>query len=1522
MSEIVTMMKKGKLIKASFLAQLCVASACAAFAAPDSYKNIGAPGVVVENSQLDKNTGYIVSAGGDKADKTVVSVDSSGNVAMNGGMSTGDTSRAQFEVTNSAGTSNGKVGITNGKFQENSLERPYASVQGGLVSASGADLTVADSNFKGNSTVGEWGPGGVLYAEGGSKLAVRGSSFESNTSSGTNAPASGTGSAGAAVTARNSEMTVADSTFAGNRAETVGEATDSGKWANSQGGAIYSAGAGQKLSVSNSEFSGNVAEGNGAQGGAVALFNGATSTQNVISGSSFEGNRAVSKNEASSGGGAIYASGEKWAADKAAAKLSVSDSAFSGNSAEGSGAFGGGIAFAGVIDGDAGIARNVNSLSLKNGTFTDNSAVGSGYARGGALYLVGSNYSASGTSLFEGNRAESSEGSAQGGAMYADNAYSTNINAQTFRGNSAEGVSAEGGAAYINNSGHMWFRGDTSFENNSVVASGEGMGGALSVRNDNGGQTVINKDGSGPTSSIFSGNSVTAAVGKGGAVYSENAAMQFTDAVFTGNRVDASEDGKGGAIYAEGKSVSLTYSKDAVISGNRVLVGGQASDKDGGFAYIGDKGGVSVNVKGGAAVTIGDGTAGSDSIASGGNGSFSKSGDGVLTVNSSMEYMAGSAVSASGGTLNINNTLGSKSLSASNSAVVNVDKFVGETVNANGASSINIGEFRWEGQERTAGVAWGGTGSVAIDSFNVVGNDSSARFFQIGNSNLHIKSGEISGNSVAQGGYIQGGLFFLAQGRGAERVFENLDVSDNKVVIDNGAMQGGAIKAYESSATFKNFSATGNYFKTGALLPNYEVEGGVMLVADSDVDIDGAAFEGNSVVKGKGGAIAVTRNVKTGSTLSVKDSKFKGNSADSGGAVAIYHHSQDDKSLASSAVMANVEFSGNSAANQGGAIYIRDNASLEIVADKDVLHSGNTASSGGFMYIGSASNPSSVTFTANGGATVTIGSSDMDKSDKSLDSIASFDEKQSIAKNGAGVLTVNSSMADYKGSLSVTGGSMSVNNTLGSERVSVENGASLSIDALDVDVSSARDRLRIASASGEGSSLKIGSVNVGISSKITAQVPETLAPYSEAVHVVDVADSARVETGDINLNVSGANASVENKITTIFSTGGEAVVNGDINVTVENGASVKAIYACGYNYGNARVNGDINTVVRDSSATSIVAAGGVQGNSGGASGISYGNATVLVENSSVGDIYGAYLYNGEAYKQGASVSASGNSIKISVSGSSAGSIYAGGYAYADSASGFVADSKVSDVSVTLSNAEVAGDVYGGLYAEDGASGTVGNVRLAVSGGSISGDIYAGGYGAGSVVGGDAEVVFSGSSKFAGTVYGGGAGGASVNGQSRVVFGSDGAAYRGVFMGGISGADAVEISAGSSVFFANSFDVEKLSVDSSSTVYLADGTAFGELSIAFGDETFSQGDNFEFDMSGVFTDESVVVSALDSGALLTVLDAAGREWRAAYDGAASVISIGGQIPEPSVYAAILGALSLAAAAVRRCGNPNR
>ena len=97
-------------------------------------------------------------------------------------------------------------------------------------------------------------------------------------------------------------------------------------------------------------------------------------------------------------------------------------------------------------------------------------------ARGGALYLVGSNYNASGTSLFEGNRAESSEGSAQGGAMYADNAYSTNINAQTFRGNSAEGAAAGCGLDTPEVSLTVNYLADNSAERTLILAVGLSTG--------------------------------------------------------------------------------------------------------------------------------------------------------------------------------------------------------------------------------------------------------------------------------------------------------------------------------------------------------------------------------------------------------------------------------------------------------------------------------------------------------------------------------------------------------------------------------------------------------------------------------------------------------------------------------------------------------------------------------------------------------------------------------------------------------------------------------------------------------------------------------------------------------------------------------------------------------------------------------------------------------------------------------------------------------------------------------------
>lgn len=116
-------------------------------------------------------------------------------------------------------------------------------------------------------------------------------------------------------------------------------------------------------------------------------------------------------------------------------------------------------------------------------------------------------------------------------------------------------------------------------------------------------------------------------------------------------------------------------------------------------------------------------------------------------------------------------------------------------------------------------------------------------------------------------------------------------------------------------------------------------------------------------------------------------------------------------------------------------------------------------------------------------------------------------------------------------------------------------------------------------------------------------------------------------------------------------------------------------------------------------------------------------------------------------------------------------------------------------------------------------------------------------------------------------------------------------------------------------FANSFDVDRLTVDSNSTVTLASGTSFGSLSIAFSDASFSDGELFEFNLGDIFTDDTIVISALKDGSIFTVYDSDGKEWNASYSEAGNIL-IGSMVPEPSTYAAIFGLLALALAAYGR------
>ena len=130
------------------------------------------------------------------------------------------------------------------------------------------------------------------------------------------------------------------------------------------------------------------------------------------------------------------------------------------------------------------------------------------------------------------------------------------------------------------------------------------------------------------------------------------------------------------------------------------------------------------------------------------------------------------------------------------------------------------------------------------------------------------------------------------------------------------------------------------------------------------------------------------------------------------------------------------------------------------------------------------------------------------------------------------------------------------------------------------------------------------------------------------------------------------------------------------------------------------------------------------------------------------------------------------------------------------------------------------------------------------------------------------------------------------------------------------ASDIFVGSDSSLAATTSMKVENLlSVASDSTVS-AEDISFEKLQISFL-EDFSSGSDVNFNLADIFDENAgIVLSALEGGKEFTVIDANGNEYAAEFDETGGVIHIGGQIPEPSTYAAIFGALALAFAAYRR------
>ena len=218
--------------------------------------------VTVTNSTISENTA--TTEGG--------AIHAGGNVVV-----TGSSTMSDNAATGKGGAifSVGSTEVTNSTISGNSTSGNFGN--GGAIFANTGAVTISHSTLSGNTTAGDQAYGGAVYTNGGA-VTISQSTLSGNSTTGSTA-------SGGAIFANTGAVTISQSTLSGN--STAGN--------QSQGGAVYTiSGA---VTVSQSTLSGNSTAGNLAFGGAISSSSGAVS----ISQSTLTLNNA-----AQSLGGAIF----------------------------------------------------------------------------------------------------------------------------------------------------------------------------------------------------------------------------------------------------------------------------------------------------------------------------------------------------------------------------------------------------------------------------------------------------------------------------------------------------------------------------------------------------------------------------------------------------------------------------------------------------------------------------------------------------------------------------------------------------------------------------------------------------------------------------------------------------------------------------------------------------------------------------------------------------------------------------------------------------------------------------------------------------------------------------------------------------------------------------------------------------------------------------------------------------------------------------------------------------------------
>ena len=402
--------------------------------------------------------------------------------------------------------------------------------------------------------------------------------------------------------------------------------------------------------------------------------------------------------------------------------------------------------------------------------------------------------------------------------------------------------------------------------------------------------------------------------GLGGGIYSFDSTLTVTDSTISGNEAKGStsviiyNDGElssstlgngGGGICAVGKKSDVTLDK-VTVTGNKATSNVSTN--------LGAGGGIEAQ---GGSLTVKDSTISDNNARGNGGGIFSAEGNVLNISGSTIQGNTGD----NGGGIHMGQARDA-SKTPSKATITDTKILENEAIGSGEGGGVYVGtraDATLKGctVANNKSVSTGGgiaakLGTVTLDDTTVENNQAvnGGGLFHLGIAvpgSLTLQNGSIIRNNTASS---MGGGLFLWGNVGLKS--ENSEISGNK------ALYGAGIAASQYTANFAS--------------PKLEL-------VDTKVNNNGDA----STVMG-GGIYAAS-----GVTVTSKNTKFLGNTANTAGGILLY--------LNSSADLDNSEVSGNKATGNGGGVYVYD-ATCSLTASNGTVFRENTAASGGAIQNG------------------------------------------------------------------------------------------------------------------------------------------------------------------------------------------------------------------------------------------------------------------------------------------------------------------------------------------------------------------------------------------------------------------------------------------------------------------------------------------------------------------------------------------------------------------------------------------